>query len=109
MSRPFPADHALFDRVETSHDAGDVVDDIMRSCLAHARVGARAPLRELGRDVLLSNRSLERGYFRRPFIERLFEMFERDNTTYYGDTLWSFLALELWHREVIDRPEPRVV
>jgi asparagine synthase (glutamine-hydrolysing) len=61
-----------------------------------------APLRELGRDVLLSKRSLERGYFRRTFVEHLFEMFERDDTTYYGDTLWSFLSLELWHREVID-------
>src|SRR5262249_9376700 len=65
-----------------------------------------APLRDLGRDVLLSKRSLERGYFRRPFIEHLFHMFESDNTTYYGDTLWSFLTLELWHREVIDAPGP---
>jgi asparagine synthase (glutamine-hydrolysing) len=68
-----------------------------------------APLRELARDVLLSNRSIERGYFRRSFIERMFEMFEGDNTTYYGDTVWCFLALELWHREVIDRPEARAV
>jgi hypothetical protein len=66
-------------------------------------------LRELARDVLLSNRSIERGYFRRSFIERMFEMFEGDNTTYYGDTVWCFLALELWHREVIDRPEARAV
>jgi asparagine synthase (glutamine-hydrolysing) len=67
---------------------------------------AYAPLRELGRDVLLSRRSLERGYFRPSFLKHLFEMFERDDTTYYGDTLWSFLALELWHREVID-PAPQ--
>jgi asparagine synthase (glutamine-hydrolysing) len=61
------------------------------------------PLRELAYDVLLSQRSFERGYFHRPFIEELFRMFESDESTYYGDTLWSFLTLELWHREYADR------
>jgi hypothetical protein len=60
-------------------------------------------LRELAYDVLLSQRSFERGYFHRPFIEELFRMFESDESTYYGDTLWSFLTLELWHREYADR------
>jgi len=63
-----------------------------------------APLREQAHDVLLSNRAFERGYFRRSFIENLFHMFEKDESTYYGDTLWSFLVLELWHREFVDQP-----
>lgn len=60
-------------------------------------------MRELSRDVLLSARSHERGYFRRRFIEDLFEKNDRDNTsTYYGDMLWTFLTVELWHRNAVD-------
>ena len=29
---------------------------------------------------------------------------ETEESSYYGDTLWSFLALELWHRQVVDEP-----
>ena len=59
-------------------------------------------MRELARDVLLSTRAFERGYFRRQFIQRLFESHEREDSTYYGDTLWTFLTLELWHRQAVD-------
>lgn len=59
-------------------------------------------LRELSRDTLLSARAFERGYFRRDFIEDLFRRSEADDSTYYGDTIWTFLTLELWHRQVVD-------
>jgi len=61
-------------------------------------------LREWSHDVLLSRRSFERGYFRREFIEELFRKHESDDSTYYGDTLWSFFVLELWHRQFVDEP-----
>lgn len=61
-------------------------------------------LRELSRDVLFSNRALERGYFRREFVEGLIRKHEADDSSYYGDALWTFLALELWHRQFIDQP-----
>jgi asparagine synthase (glutamine-hydrolysing) len=61
-------------------------------------------LRELSRDTLLSARASRRGYFRQSFIEDLFRKSETDNSTYYGDTIWTFLALELWHRQVVDEP-----
>jgi|SRR5579864_1213874 len=61
-------------------------------------------MRELARDTLLARRAFERGYFRRDFIEGLFRKHESDNTSYYGDTLWTFLALELWHRQFVDEP-----
>jgi asparagine synthase (glutamine-hydrolysing) len=61
-------------------------------------------MRELSHDVLLSARAFERGYFRRDFIEDLFRKHASDDTSYYGDTLWTFLALELWHRQVVDEP-----
>jgi asparagine synthase (glutamine-hydrolysing) len=66
-------------------------------------------LRELARDILLSRRALERGYFRREFIADLFRKHEADNSTYYGDTVWTFLALELWHRQFVDERVGAVV
>jgi asparagine synthase (glutamine-hydrolysing) len=59
---------------------------------------------ELSKDTLLSRRAFERGYFRRAFIEDLFRQHEADDSSYYGDTLWTFLALELWHRQAVDEP-----
>ena len=57
------------------------------------------------RDTLLSARAFERGYFRRDFIEDLFRKHEADHqTSYYGDTIWTFLAMELWHRQMADQP-----
>jgi asparagine synthase (glutamine-hydrolysing) len=60
--------------------------------------------RELSRDTLLSSRAAQRGYFRREFIEDLFRKHDEDRTSYYGDTLWTFLALELWHHQAVDAP-----
>ena len=57
----------------------------------------------MSNDVLRSSRALERGYFRRDFMEDLFRKHEGDDATYYGDTLWTFLVLELWHRQAVDR------
>jgi len=59
-------------------------------------------LRELLHDTVFSARALGRGYFRRPFLEGLLRQFEADDSTYYGDTLWTFLALELWHCQTVD-------
>jgi len=61
-------------------------------------------LRELTHDALLSARAFGRGYFKRAFIEDLFRKHEADDTAYYGDTVWTFLALELWHRQFVDQP-----
>lgn len=61
-------------------------------------------MRELSRDTLLSARAFGRGYFRRQFIESLFQKNEADDSAYYGDAIWSFLMLELWHRQTVDKP-----
>jgi asparagine synthase (glutamine-hydrolysing) len=53
--------------------------------------------RELGRDTLLSRRSLERGIFAPGAVEELFRLHEADHTPFYGDRLWVLLMLELWH------------
>jgi asparagine synthase (glutamine-hydrolysing) len=66
-------------------------------------------LREFSRDILFSARALDRGYFRREFLEDLIRKHEADESTYYGDTLWSFFVLELWHRQFVDQPLGAVV
>jgi asparagine synthase (glutamine-hydrolysing) len=53
---------------------------------------------ELGRDVLLSTRSRQRGYFASGVVEELFRLHDADRTPFYGDILWNLLMLELWHR-----------
>ncbi len=60
-------------------------------------------LKEFSRDILFSARALNRGYFRRNFLEELIRKHESDESTYYGDTLWSFFVLELWHRQAVDQ------
>lgn len=55
-------------------------------------------LRELACDTLLGPTSLQRGYFQRRFLERLFELHGSDQTNFFGDNLWVFLMLELWHQ-----------
>ena len=61
-------------------------------------------LRDFSRDILFSSRALGRGYFRRGFLEELIRMHESDETSYYGDNVWSFLILEMWHRQFVDQP-----
>jgi asparagine synthase (glutamine-hydrolysing) len=61
-------------------------------------------MRELSHDILLSQRTFERGYFCRGFVEYLFRKCDSDDTSFYGDTLWIFLAMELWHRQVVNQP-----
>jgi asparagine synthase (glutamine-hydrolysing) len=61
-------------------------------------------MRELTHDTLLSTRAFGRRYFRRQFIEELFRKHDAGGDIYYGDTLWTFLLLELWHRQVVDEP-----
>jgi asparagine synthase (glutamine-hydrolysing) len=61
-------------------------------------------MRELTHDTLFSASAVDRGYFRKEFIEDLFRRHESEETTYYGDTLWTFLSLELWHQQALHEP-----
>lgn len=59
-------------------------------------------LRDYTRDILLSRRSLERGYFRKKYLESMVD--EHIHGWYdHGDRLWALLNLELWHRTFIDK------
>jgi asparagine synthase (glutamine-hydrolysing) len=59
-------------------------------------------IRGLAEDVLRDPRSCQRGYVRQDFIQYLFSSMDRDNTSFYGDVLYSFLMLELWYRKHVE-------
>jgi asparagine synthase (glutamine-hydrolysing) len=52
-------------------------------------------------DTLLSARSLERGYFQKPFVRSLLARHEKAVWD-YSNELWLLLMLELWHRHHFD-------
>lgn len=62
-------------------------------------VGENAGLKEFTFDVLGSARCRQRGYFRPDLFEWLWRQYEEVDRTYFGDLLWVFLMLELWHLE----------
>ena len=74
------------------------------------------PRLETIREMLLEPRSLDRGYFRREAIERLFNE-HRDKHRDHYDRIWRLLNLELWHRTCLEgephgeigQPEMRLV
>ncbi len=55
-------------------------------------------LKSMAEDLLLSRRSLERGYFQRPFVESILQRHRTDTTSFYGTLIWHLMMLELWHR-----------
>jgi len=60
----------------------------------------RRDLRALVEGTLLSQRALERGYFKRLWIEKILSA--NLNNGDYAKEIFSLLTLELWHREFID-------
>ncbi len=52
------------------------------------------------RKILLSERSLDRGLFKRSALEQLFT--EHASETDHTDRLWRLLNLEIWHRVFFD-------
>jgi asparagine synthase (glutamine-hydrolysing) len=59
-------------------------------------------LNEMMHELLLSSRSVQRGYFRKKALEQLIERHVYDSTSFYGTILWNLMVLELWQRSVLD-------
>ena len=60
-------------------------------------------MHDLVKEVVLSTRALDRGYFNPEFIKQLIERHERGSWDYSSE-IFRLLMLELWHREYIDVP-----
>ena len=61
----------------------------------------RAELRGFARDVLLSRRALDRGYFAAGVIVRMLDDHASGAANWHYQ-LWNLLMLEMWHLRVID-------
>jgi asparagine synthase (glutamine-hydrolysing) len=58
----------------------------------------RAELKEMTRDVLLSQAAKDRGYFRSESVEQLID--QHQSVLFdHSNRLWALLFLELWLRE----------
>jgi asparagine synthase (glutamine-hydrolysing) len=61
---------------------------------------------DIAKDLLLEERTVNRGLFKSESVERLF-VEHRTSLRDHSDKLWRLLNLEIWHRVFIDRdPEP---
>ncbi len=58
--------------------------------------------------LLLETRSLQRGYFKRQAIERLFTEHRAKYRDNY-DRIWRLLNLELWHRVCLEGEAERFI
>ena len=65
----------------------------------------RRELRDVFYDTVLSDRALQRGYFRPDGIETMVRENEQKRTD-HGHRLWALLMLELWHRQYVDGVSP---
>jgi asparagine synthase (glutamine-hydrolysing) len=60
-------------------------------------------LQTLVTDVLTDSRTRQRGYFRPAFLDRLLELHRGKDAHFYGEIIWYLVALELWHRQHLER------
>jgi asparagine synthase (glutamine-hydrolysing) len=70
------------------------------------------PLRDFTFDILGSARCRQRGYFQPGLLEWLWSRYESEHQRFYGDLLWVFLMLELWHLKHYDAastPQPEAI
>ena len=60
-------------------------------------------LESLVSDVLTDSRTRQRGYFRPAFLDQLLQLHRGKDAHFYGEILWYLVALELWHRQHLER------
>lgn len=61
----------------------------------------RGELKDYLKDIILSPKSLGRGYFNKDYIETILCEHEKGQNE-HGYRLWALMMLELWHRNYID-------
>jgi asparagine synthase (glutamine-hydrolysing) len=62
----------------------------------------RHELRDMVRDTLLSQRAIQRGYFRRDYVEQILDRHQKGGESWQY-LIWNLLMLELWHLMFIDK------
>jgi asparagine synthase (glutamine-hydrolysing) len=61
----------------------------------------RNELKEMAYDIILSRRSLERGYFQESYVKKILDEHVAGKWNWHNH-IWNLLMLELWHRMFID-------
>jgi asparagine synthase (glutamine-hydrolysing) len=61
----------------------------------------RGSLDQYIRTILLSERSLKRGLFKRESVENILTNHQRTKVN-FANQIWALLTLELWFREYFD-------
>jgi asparagine synthase (glutamine-hydrolysing) len=59
-------------------------------------------LNDQARDILLSKRSVQRGYIKPTYIKKILDQ-QKENKGDHGRRIFSLLNLEMWHRMYIDK------
>ena len=96
--------------METKFLLKDTLSDIVpQEILQRKKMGFGVPLdvwfrndlKEMAYDVLLDQKSIERGYFRKEYVLQMLDdhVSKRYDHSY---RIWALLFLELWHRMFID-------
>lgn len=57
---------------------------------------------ELTQDLMHDSRTRQRGYFQAGFFERLMSL-HKQHPNFYGEIVWYLVALELWHRQHMEK------
>jgi len=65
----------------------------------------RGELEDMARDLLLSRRALERGYFAPAYVKRVLDDHLAGRWNWHIE-IWTLMMLELWHRELVDARVP---
>jgi asparagine synthase (glutamine-hydrolysing) len=65
-------------------------------------------LESLVSEVLTDSRTRQRGYFRPAFLDHLLKLHRGKDAHFYGEIIWYLVALELWHRQHLERSLERV-
>ena len=60
-------------------------------------------LNDMMHDLVLSPKSVQRGFFQKKMLEHMLDAHRQDTTSFYGTLLWNVMVLELWCRSHLDR------
>jgi asparagine synthase (glutamine-hydrolysing) len=65
----------------------------------------RNELKEMTYDTLLSQRAIERGYFKRAYVQSMLDGHQSGENWQY--LIWNLLMLEMWHLMFVDQTLPQ--
>lgn len=96
--------------IETKYLLKHSLSDLLpREILRRRKMGFGVPLdvwfrkdlKEMAYDILLDNRCIERGYFKKEAVQKLLDehVYEQYD---HSCRIWALLFLELWHKMFID-------